>query len=92
MKLYESEDGTELLRKAMTTESRTLLLRRSADPGALTLLDDSWTEIDIPDDLPVVGWSCCIRCHRLNAGPCISSTCSDLQVAPIWKEIFNGHD
>jgi hypothetical protein len=31
-------------------------------------------DVTIPEVFP----SCCLRCHRLNFGPCISATCSDL--------------
>ena len=41
-----------------------------------------WRELRAPPDLPEAHAVCCIRCHRINFGPCISATCTDLQVAP----------
>jgi hypothetical protein len=40
-----------------------------------------WKLLGFPHeiDVPVVGAQSCIRCHRINFGPCISATCQDLQ-------------
>lgn len=43
-------------------------------------LRDEWRVLDEPDALPEVAVSSCLRCRRMNFGPCISATCVDLQV------------
>lgn len=77
--LYESPDGMEILRPAMRSSGRLLLHRTPAHPGALVDAE-GWRPLAVPAEVPYAAVRSCVRCRRLNFGPCISATCTDLQV------------
>lgn len=87
MRLFESPDGTEILPVGRTETDRgktiTLLRRRLPDAGSVVKVTAGWRELHLPpeEEIPSVGVSQCVRCRRLNFGPCISATCLDLQAA-----------
>lgn len=71
-----------------------LLLRTVPDPGwqssppivksAEQLEEEGWRWVETPTQASSVardGYSQCVRCRRVNFGPCISETCTDLQAA-----------
>ena len=86
MKVYERGDEIGLLAMTETHDGVRICFLRMWDhdgpkPPRRIPEDElhrEWKLLDFSVDIPQPGPRCCLRCGRMNFGPCISLTCIDV--------------